>query len=272
MKGLIKFYYSIIRSLLLAVAHPELASGRKLDFIIIGAQKSGTSALDKYLRFHPKIGLSSNKELHHFNNERVYRLPARLRTIHYHRFFPDFKHPGKILGEATPNYMVEPVFMDRIHAYNPALKLIVILRDPVSRAYSHWNMQRDRGFEARSFDQAIEDNLKEIHAGVFTDPRFTYLKRGEYASQIKYIQTLFPQEQLLILFQQDLLKEPLDTLNQITGFLGTNPFKRVNALQVHRRDYLEPMSASVKTKLKAYFLPHIEDLERLLNKDFSHWK
>lgn len=221
--GLIKFYNYLLELLILIVIRTDLLSKRKLDFIIIGAQKSGTSALYKYLGFHPKIGLSSRKELHHFDNDRVYRLPAILRNIHYHRFFLDFKHPGKIQGEATPNYMVEPVFMDRIHSYNPALKLTVILRDPVSRAYSHWNMQRDRGIEARSFDQAIEDNLKEIHAGAITDPRFTYLKRGEYANQIKYIQTLFPQEQLLILFQQDLLKEPLDTLNQITRFLGKIP-------------------------------------------------
>jgi hypothetical protein len=267
-----KLYVSLLKSLFISLFNPGYSGQRKLDFLIIGAQKSGTSALDIYLRFHPDIGLPSYKELHHFNNERVYRLPATLRDIHYHRFFPDFKHPGKILGEATPNYMVEPVVMDRIHAYHPALKLIVILRDPVSRAYSHWNMQRDRGIEARSFDQAIEDNLTEIQAGAITDSRFTYLKRGEYASQLKYIQTLFPQEQLLILFQQDLLKQPLDTLNQITDFLGTSPYKRVNALQVHRRDYLEPMSASAKNKLKVYFLPHIEDLERLLNKDLSHWK
>lgn len=187
-------YYSIFKSLLLCVIRPELLSRRKLDFMIIGAQKSGTTALDSYLRFHPKIGLPVKKELHHFTNERICRLFMSIRNIHYHRFFPDFANLDKLLGEATPNYMVEPLFMERIRAYNPALKLIVILRDPVSKAYSHWNMQRDRGLEARSFEKAIQENFLEIKNQSFTYHEYSYLRWGEYARQLKYVSTLFPRE------------------------------------------------------------------------------
>jgi hypothetical protein len=272
MKSVIKFYYSIIKSILLRVVRPELVSGRKLNFMIVGAQKSGTSALDVYLRFHPEIGLPVHKELHFFNDPRLFRLPARLREVHYHRFFPDFGQPDKLLGEATPNYMVEPLFMDRIHAYNPGLKLIVILRDPVSRAYSHWNMQRERGLEHRSFEQVVQMNLLEIRQQLVPDPRFNYLQRGEYAIQLEYIYKLFPREQVLVLFQRDLLISPLDIMNQITQFLGVSPFRRLTAKDIHRREYPEPMSDSIKNELKAHFLPHIEDLERFLGKDLSHWK
>jgi len=265
-------YISIAKSLLISVKHLELSSSRKLDFIIIGAQKSGTTALDSYLRFHPEIGLPKYKELHFFNNKRLFRLPALVREIHYHRFFPDFKHPDKRLGEATPNYMVESLFIDRIHAYNPALKLIVILRDPVSRAYSHWNMQRDRGIEHRTFEDAIRENVNEMKKKTFTDQRFNYLQRGEYAKQLEYISRLFPREQVLVLFQKNLLNSPIETMNRITHFLGVSPFKRISAMDVHSRAYLEPMSASLKQELKAYYLPHIEDLERFLVTDLSHWK
>ncbi len=254
------------------VIHPELASGRKLDFIIIGAQKSGTSALDAYLRFHPEIGLPVVKELHHFNNERICRLPESMRNTYYHQFFPDFANPDKLLGENTPKYMVKPLFMDRIRAYNPALKLIVILRDPVSRAYSHWNVHRDRGLERRSFEQVVQKNLLEIQQKLVPDQRLNYLQRGEYARQLKYINSLFPREQVLVLFQQDLLSSPLDTMNQVTQFLGMSPFKRLTPVAVYRREYPEPMSESIKQKLKDHFLPHIEELEEFLGKDLSHWK
>jgi hypothetical protein len=240
--------------------------------MIIGAQKSGTTALDSYLRFHPEIGLPVKKELHHFNNERNSRLPEAIRNTYYHQFFPDFDNPDKLLGESTPNYMMYPHYMDRIHAYNPALKLVVILRDPVSRAYSHWNMQRDNGIEHRSFEGAVMMNFIDIKNEIPTDYRFTYLQRGEYAQQLKYINTLFPREQVLVLFQQDLRTNPLDTMNQITQFLGVSPFKRIASRHVNQRKYPKPMSESIKQKLKDHFLPHIEELEDFLGKDLSHWK
>jgi hypothetical protein len=272
MKSLIKLYYSIMRSLLLHVLSPDLSSGKKIDFIVIGAQKSGTTALDFYLRFHPEIGLPIRKELHFFNNNHLFQLPARLREIHYHQFFCDFAQPDKLLGEATPNYMVETLFMDRIHAYNSALKLIVILRDPVSRAYSHWNMQRDRDIEHRTFEQAIRENIIEIKNKLLTDERFNYLQWGEYARQLKYVSTLFPREQVLIVFQGDLRTSPLKTMNQITQFLDVSPFKHVSAMDMHRRAYTESMSDSLKNEIKAYYLPHIEELEQFLNTNLSHWK
>jgi len=272
MKSLVKFDYFIIKQLLIRVIRPKLANGRKLDFMIIGAQKSGTSALDSYLRFHPEIGLPVKKELQHFNNERISRLPEAIRNTYYHRFFPDFTNPDKLLGEATPDYIVEPLAMDRIRAYHPAIKLIVILRDPVSRAYSHWNMQRARELESRSFEQVVQRNLLEIQQQLVPDRRFSYVQRGEYARQLKVVSTLFPREQLLVLFQQDLLNSPLNTMNRITQFLGVSPFRRLTAMDVHRRVYPEPMSDSIQNQLKAHYLPHIEELEQFLGEDLSHWK
>ena len=271
MKNEIRFYYTLLKSLIFSLIRPGLWKGRKLDFMIIGAQKSGTTALDSYLRFHPELGLPVRKELHHFNNERICRLPEAIRNTYYHRFFPDFANLDKLLGESTPNYMMYPHYMDRIHAYNPALKLVVILRDPVSRAYSHWNMQRDK-IEYRSFEGAVMMNLIDVKNEIATDYRFTYLQRGEYARQLKYVTTLFPREQVLVLFQQDLRTNPLDTMNRITQFLGVSPFRRLTAKEVHRREYPEPMSDSVKNQLKAHYLPHIEELEQFMGKDLSHWK
>ncbi len=253
------------------VMHPELSSGRKLDFMIIGMQKSGTTALDSYLRFHPAIGLPPHKMIDFFNNKRLFRLPARLREIYYHNHFPDYKNPDKLLGE-TPYYITEPLFLDRMHTYNSRLKLIVILRDPVSRAYSHWNMQRERGLEHRSFEQAVLESMDQLKSGLKPEPRFNYVQLGQYATTLKYLTTLFPREQVLVLFQQDLRTNPLDTMNRITQFLGVSPFKRLTAKEVHRREYPEPMSDSIKKELKAHYLPHIEELEEFLGIDLSKWK
>ena len=114
--------------------------------------------------------------------------------------------------------------------------------------------------------------MDQLKRGLKPEPRFNYVQLGQYATTLKYLTTLFPREQVLVLFQQDLRTNPLDTMNRITQFLVVSPFRRLTAKEVHRREYPEPMSDSVKNQLKAHYLPHIEELEQFMGKDLSHWK
>ncbi|MEZ4606416.1 MAG: sulfotransferase domain-containing protein [Deinococcales bacterium] len=115
---------------------------QKVYFIICGTQKGGTTALDSYLRQHPHICMGKRKELHFFDQEKNFQSDICDYTS-YHKLF-QVTSQRQILGEATPIYMYWRAAPQRMWGYNPKLKLIVILRNPIERAYSHWNMERSR--------------------------------------------------------------------------------------------------------------------------------
>lgn len=217
--------------------HPDVATpGRKtfgwlmaqgeapLDFLIAGVQKSGTTALWHYLRQHPAIALPDKKEVHFFDNDRLdWRTPP-YRELHR----KIASRPGtRVRGEATPAYIFWPGSLERIASYNPDIKLIVCLREPISRAYSHWRMQRQRGREGLEFSRAIREGRERLVAGTRdseTLKAFSYVERGLYASQLDRVCELFGRDRLLILKQSDLLGSARETLDHVCLFLGVEPF------------------------------------------------
>ena len=156
-------------------------------FLIIGAQKAGTSALFRMIAAHQQVAAPVVKEHHFFDNDLHYARGMR----HYLSGFPR-KGPatrGRITFEATPNYLFNEASCERIHRELPGVRLIVVLRDPVSRAFSAWNMFRDFAnserfahlHDPRSFEQAVEDEL----AGRTAMRAHRYLARGHYAPQLR---------------------------------------------------------------------------------------
>ena len=125
----------------------------RIDFIIAGTQKGGTTALYEYFRLHQNICMADKKELHFFDEDRYFE-KKNPNYSKYHRYFSPNEH-SQIIGEATPIYMYWNKSIERIHVYNPKIKLIIILRNPIDRAFSHWNMERDKGRESRTFLKAI---------------------------------------------------------------------------------------------------------------------
>src|SRR6266481_6208185 len=125
----------------------------KLDFLVAGAQKSGTTALNYYLKRHPRIALPVKKELHFFDNDELFAGG----NVSYEPLYEMFRpaRPGSIAGENTPIYLYWRPALPRIRDYNPAMKFIVILRNPIERAFSQWNMQRTRGIEPFDFLDAV---------------------------------------------------------------------------------------------------------------------
>ncbi|WP_116090609.1 sulfotransferase family protein [Sphingomonas crusticola] len=192
---------------------------QRVGFLVGGVQKSGTTALFDYLSELPDLELPAVKEAHFFDDEDKvdWAAPDYAR---YHALFGD---PARLWGEATPIYLYWPNALERIRAYNPAMKLIFIFRDPVERAWSHWKMEFARGKETAPFAWSIREGRARM-AGTAPYPGFhrvfSYVERGFYGRQLAHALDLFPREQMLLLGSGMLRRDPGATIDRICAFLG----------------------------------------------------
>jgi hypothetical protein len=234
----------------------------RVQFVIAGVQKAGTTALFDYLSEQPELSLSHVKETHFFDDdERDWAQPD---YAAYHALFdaPD----GRLRGEATPIYLYWPGALERMAAYNPAMRVIVLLRDPVARAWSHWRMEFARGWEKAPFAWCIREGRQRLfEAEPWGHHRaFSYVERGFYGEQVERLLALFPCEQVLVLTAEALQAEPTATLTQVRAFLSLPPAARAvepRAVHVGREmDY-----GSELTEADAAFLRYLyaRDQERL---------
>ncbi len=227
-------------------------SSFKVDFIICGTQKGGTTALDHYLRLHPNICMADKKEVHFFDRDDYFN-DFDPDYSKYHKYFSP-KNDHCIIGEATPIYMYWDKAMERIHRYNPNTKLIAVLRNPINRAFSHWNMERDRNREQRSFWDAIsEENSKLKSSKHRQDRTFSYLDRGFYSTQIRNIYDYFEKDQFLILRNEILRHSPNDVLAEVASFLSMSPFDKVEHREVHSRVYPVKLDEDELSFLQSFY-------------------
>jgi hypothetical protein len=216
-----------------------------LEFIVIGAQKAGTTSLFQYLRSHPEVWLPAEKERPYFSNDAVYRLGWAAYVESLDRARPEGgASPAVRHGTVTPQYMAGSVFTPgegegegeaeygvrtvpaRIHEQLPDVRLIAILRDPVDRAVSHHRMEVRRGREQRSFDAAVDELLQPstaLHARRFPRESLGYVAWGEYGRILSGYYEVFAHEQLLVLFTEELERDPGTCLRRIHEFIGVNP-------------------------------------------------
>jgi Sulfotransferase domain len=212
----------------------------EIDFLVIGAPKSGTTSLFEYLRGHPEIDLPPDKEVPYFSDDRIY---GRCSWDEYlgKWAFPMAKQ-GRVSGTITPQYMtpVTGVADDadgeaydnhtlprRIHEQLPAARLIAILRDPVERAHSHHAMtlRSDLG-EHRPFAAAVDELLRPdslARSRSRSTETDCYVAIGEYGRLLDGYYSLFPREQILVLFTEDLARNPQGTLRRVYDFLEVSP-------------------------------------------------
>jgi hypothetical protein len=244
------------------------------DYLIIGAHRGGTSSLYTYLRRNPQVGPASRKELHFFDFE-YHRGPEW-----YRRQFPtvvtkrvsELRHGRPFLtGEATPYYLVHPRVPERVRETLPSVKLIALLRDPVARAYSHYQLQRRFGNETLPFEQALE---REVEANDDAeDPglafrRYSYLARGHYADQLERWFSFFPREQFLVLASEDLFRDGASVERAVCAFLGI-PARPVAGYRQYNRESYAELAPSTRAFLADYFRPHNRRLYDLLGRDFG---
>jgi hypothetical protein len=204
----------------------------RITFIIAGVQKGGTTALFDYLTDEPGVGLPRVKEVHFFDDEaQDWGSPD---YAAYHANW-DAAADGRPTGEATPIYVYWPNSLERIRAYNPAMKLILLFRDPVQRAWSQWRMEYARGVETHPFAWCIREGRQRLFAG---EPwghhrEFSYVERGFYGEQVERLLSLFPREQLLLLKAEDLRADPGPVLAQVRAFIGLPPAPPPVPREVH---------------------------------------
>jgi hypothetical protein len=253
------------------------SSPRGPDFLIIGAQKAGTSSLFSYLAEHPNVAPPARKELHFFNRRWAYRSGIES----YRALFPmQTRAPDgslRITGEGTANYMFHLVA-----EHFPDVKLLVVLRNPPDRAYSHYQMvRRIGGHETLSFEEAIDaeaDRLDSEEARMEADDnyqskahrRFSYLASGVYVDQLTRWAKFFPREQMLILESRELRARPAETLNRVYEFLGL-PDHGLASLKSENAFPYEPMNPRTRERLVEYFAPHNRRLYDYLGVDFG-WR
>lgn len=233
----------------------NLNNSKKVSFLVAGAQKAGTTALDSYLRLHPELCMAQKKEVHFFDNEQYFNTNKKIENYDtYHQFFQP-KPRNILLGESTPIYFYWKPAIKRIHQYNKDMKFIILLRNPIERAYSHWNMEsknyysnqanhkNDQAVETLTFHQAIHKEKQRLEETLPLQNRhYSYIDRGFYFRQLQFLLNYFPQRQLLIL-KSDWLNHNLQhTLEKVFDFLEIN--KGVTIEQFKPRENSNP-----KTKL-----------------------
>ncbi|MEM8770371.1 MAG: sulfotransferase [Pseudomonadota bacterium] len=200
-----------------------MASLAKADFFIVGAQKAGTTALHRYLSRHPEIQMPARKELHHFDRDGLDWSTANAERYNLNFEWTERSHKR---GEATPIYFYWPHAMERLHAYNPNAKIIVGLRHPVFRAFSHWRMETARDAEVLTFEEATSSSGRQrvSSAPGGAHPVFSYIERGLYLPQFKGLFSLFPREQAFIFRTDDLWLNTREVLSALETFLGVSPY------------------------------------------------
>jgi sulfotransferase family protein len=197
---------------------------RPLDFLVIGAQKGGTTSLWRYLSPHPRLCMPAMKEVAFFTESDDLERLDRYMDILY----PDAA-PDSLLGKVSPNYMIGrpgadvEVVAGRIATAFPNTKLIALLRDPIERAVSNYVMAVRRELEARSVDAVLgelldADELAEARARPTSTN--SYIAAGEYGRILELYREAFPAEQLLVVYSDDLARDPGVVLDAMLEFLG----------------------------------------------------
>ena len=266
-----------------ALARPTAGRRPLPDFLVVGAQRAGTTSLMRLLAEHPDITTPRfMKGVHFFDT-------AYDRGEYWYRaHFPTGEARGRharktghelLVGEASPYYLFHPAVPSRIADLMPTVKIVALLRDPVERAISHHKHEVRRGVESLGLAEALEAEAARLEgeeARLLANPaatspahqHFSYVTRGRYAEQLSRYQARFPREQLMVMESEALFSEPATPFAELLRFLGAAPwepsgFPHVNATP----DASVP--AAVRDRLEAEFEGPNAELERVAGRTFS---
>lgn len=213
-------------------------------FLIAGAMRCGTTSLNAYLREHPDVAVSRPKEVHFFDNNFDKGLDW------YLQHFPG-SDEATAVGEATPDYLYEPETAERIAGTLPEAKILLLLRDPVDRAQSHYWHNRSVGREELSFEDALDAEEGRIARGRTSRARFSYVDRGRYTGQIEHMMGHFPREQILVQTFDELTESPTEVYQRACRFIGVADDYIPENLGDVTNAYVEYRSAKVRDAAKA---------------------
>lgn len=292
---------------------------RKIEFLIMGAHKAGSTSLHRYLEGHPDIFMPHIEENRFFTKAEFFR-----NGDGYLNPFYGALESESVIGGKNVHVMYLPGALKRVRDYNPSIKLIAILRNPVKRAYSAYWFARSNGWETcETFEEALEAESGRLKGSYEEKTELTYLSHGHYAEQLERAAAIFGWRNIYVCLTSDLRDACHRTLSGIFRWLGveTNleeldeadrhmqsampivpglqrllmardawyrraarlalpqryrpvlqdkivePIRRMNM----RRFRYPPMNRDTRRRLYAHFSPHNEALERLIDRDLSHW-
>jgi hypothetical protein len=238
-----------------------------------GVQKAGTSSLYAYCCEHSELAAPPHKEPHFFDDENIDWDRPSYDALHS-LYSPAAK--TALLFDSTPIYTFWPPSPERIARYNPEARFILLFRDPIERAWSHWRKEYTRGMESLHFAEAIRQGRRRIDEGSATSDAarlFSYVERGFYAAQLERLFGLFPTENVLCLRSRDLLNDPSTVLSTISQFLRIAPFpdtapRRENPGRPIDSD--GPSPADVRY-LRRLFRSDVIEFARMSRLDVSDW-
>lgn len=282
----------------------------KVNLFIVGTPKAGTTSLHHYLNEFPEILMSIRKEPDFFSDREIqeqglYYGSSRINTLtKYNSLFSDWIDES-IIGEASVSYLFYPNVPERIKLYNDNSKIIIMLRNPIERAFSHYLMDYRLGLTSISFEEEFDKK---------TTLNFQqYFLLGNYFHQVKRYLDIFGKENVHIIWYSDFKEKTENELNKVISFLGLNTDFRVDFNKIHNsfsmpknnfirkiysivwlrktlsflfpanslnyikkslfnEDNKPKLSEKTRELLCTYYLSDIEDLEELLSVNLSQWK
>jgi hypothetical protein len=229
---------------------------RRIDFVIAGAQKSGSTSLHGYLRQHPDIFLPAVKEIPFFLKDEAYEQG----TSYLDRFYSDLRDE-KVIGLAHAHILSFPWTASRMRTHNPRMKVLAVLRNPIDRAHSaYWHARRHGWEECETFEEALSKE-KERRVGSYVErANFSYVGHGYYAERLKYFIDTFSRENVKAVLTEDLAEHGKETLSQILEWLGVDPAcgdidlrRRANLAAMPRLMWLQRLIKSRNTPLKQLY-------------------
>ncbi len=241
-------------------------AGRRIDFLVIGAPKSGTTTLHVALSLHPAIRVPARggKELRHFSAPASVDPLADGALAGYHAAW-DWHETGVRRGESTPGYLAHPEAPDRMRRYRRDLRLVAIFRAPVWRAFSGWNMAVQQGDERRSFDRAVRDELSGI-------PGQPYVSIGRYGSQLDRLFAAWPDAAVLPLRTEELALDPGPTFGRVFEFLGVRGHDLTGIRSRNVRPHLGSMHPATARLLDREFAGEIDRLAERFGWNLDAWR
>jgi len=246
---------------------------RKLDFLIAGAQKGGTCTLDAIFRKHPQIQMARRKETHFFDDEnRDWEAHDYDKLDAYFAASDD-----RLRGEATPVTLYWRPAIRRVHQYNPDIKLILLLRNPVERAFSHWRKVYSAGRDALPFSVAIREGRDRVQLQAEVEGlhrSFSYVERGLYGRQLAYLLEFFPRQQIHCEVSEDFFGNQAAVLQRLSTFLAIHPFPALPP--VHKNSGRKFAAASTLSEddieyLSAVFREDVAAVEAFLGRSIPEW-
>ena len=256
------------------------------DFLIIGTKRGGTTSLWNYLVAHPQVlsmfpsarGLKSNAYFfeHLDRGDRWYR--SHFHSTAYRRL-KERRVDRVVTGEASPYYMYGPHVPELIARRMPGVRLIMLLRDPVDRAYGHYQERTQQGVEPLSFEHALAAEAERLDGEwehMAADPRyysrahdfFSYRDRGVYLPQVNRVFACFPRDHVLIIRSEDLYLDPHAVFAHTCAFLGIAP-RAIARPERHNFIRRSPITPATRRELADFYAPHNRALYEYLGRDYG---